>query len=340
MRTDSRPQKADEIPKIDLPAQNGDCVPVALIESVVKPVVRRKLHVTLDPADTSARNQDALELVGEVQVLLLAGLARERGEGVRDVASYAAATAANVCYQYFRTKFPVRTREANRLRYILSHKKDFAIWKSAAERWVCGSAAWEHSGRAAESVPEIVDVERIIRGKDERHRYSAVLEWVFERSGGPVHFDELVDAVMAAFDLRERSEREGDETALRLENVPDARPLADDALVSAESLRELWCAVLRLPVRHRQVLLLNLKDRGGAGVIALLPLTGTASVREIAAALDFAAEDFAAVWNELPWDDRRIADHLGVARQQVINLRQTARAKLFRHLRENKNMGR
>ena len=70
--------------------------------SVVTPIVRRKLHVSLQAADASARNQDALELVSEIRILLLAGLVRgplDIDESVRDLTGYAAVVAANVCYQ-------------------------------------------------------------------------------------------------------------------------------------------------------------------------------------------------------------------------------------------------
>lgn len=314
----------------------------AVTASVIAPIVRRKLHVTLDPADTSARNQDALELVSEIQVLLLAGLAREpmhNGEGVRDVSGYAAAIAANVCYQYFRAKFPVRTREANRLRYVLSHRREFSIWKDDRDRWVCGRARWQGKASVA-AVPEIADASRIVRGKTDREKYAAIFEWVFERAGGPVAFDDLLEAVMSALDLRENAECErASEQQFLLENIADTRAAADEMIVSAERLGELWRAVVSLPLNHRKVLLLNLKDRGGSGPISLLPMTGTASVREIAAALEFPIEEFAAIWNSLPWDDLQIAEHLGFSRQQVINLRQSARAKLLRELHGKGNIG-
>jgi hypothetical protein len=80
--------------------------------------------------------------------------------------------------------------------------------------------------------------------------------------------------------------------------------------------------------------LLNLKDPGtGAGCITLFPVTGIASVRQIAAALELTAEEFAAIWNELPLEDARIAELLGLTRQQVINARKSGRERLARRLR-------
>ena len=307
--------------------------------SVVTPIVRRKLHVSLQAADASARNQDALELVSEIRILLLAGLVRgplDIDESVRDLTGYAAVVAANVCYQYFRSKFPIRTREANRLRYLLRHREEFDIWKDDRDRWLCGRSDWKDE-RASAAVPEVVDAARVLRGKAEREKHEAILEWVFEVTGAPVAFDELVASVMSALDLRDSAEQE--DVSAMVERLPDPRPAADDEIVSAERLGGLWRAVLELPLKQRKVLLLNLKDRSGSGLIALLPLTGTASIREIAEALAFSAAEFAVIWNSLPWDDLRVAEHLGLSRQQVINLRQSARAKLLRQLRGKGNIG-
>jgi hypothetical protein len=45
------------------------------------------------------------------------------------------------------------------------------------------------------------------------------------------------------------------------------------------------------------------------------------------------AEEFANLWNELPLEDASIASLLGVTRQQVINLRKSARERLTRRMK-------
>jgi hypothetical protein len=67
----------------------------------------------------------------------------------------------------------------------------------------------------------------------------------------------------------------------------------------------------------------------------LFPLTGVATVQQIAAALEFPLGHLAELWNSLPIDDERIAGLLQISRQQVINLRKAARARLGRRLREH-----
>ena len=60
---------------------------------------------------------------------------------------------------------------------------------------------------------------------------------------------------------------------------------------------------------------------------------GIASLRAIAAALELSLEELANLWGRLPIDDRTIAERLGCDRQQVINLRMSARKRLKNHLR-------
>ena len=45
-------------------------------------------------------------------------------------------------------------------------------------------------------------------------------------------------------------------------------------------------------------------------------------------------EEFGEIWNELPLDDKRIAALLGLTRQQVINLRKSARERLTRRMKD------
>jgi hypothetical protein len=45
------------------------------------------------------------------------------------------------------------------------------------------------------------------------------------------------------------------------------------------------------------------------------------------------AQEFAGLWNELPLADDAIARRLGLMRQQVVNLRKSARERLGRRMR-------
>jgi len=77
---------------------------------------------------------------------------------------------------------------------------------------------------------------------------------------------------------------------------------------------------------------MNLRAGDATPALTMLPLTGIASIREIAETLEIATEEFARLWNLLPLDDLAIADLLGITRQQVINLRKSARERLTRRV--------
>ena len=79
---------------------------------------------------------------------------------------------------------------------------------------------------------------------------------------------------------------------------------------------------------------MNLRDEDQRGAVQLFPLTGVASIRQIADTLLVPHDEFSEMWNDLPLDDESIAARMGATRQQVINLRKSARERLERRLKE------
>ena len=306
----------------------------AVVQRVVAPIVRRKLHVTLDSNDTSRRNQDAIDIVGHVQVILLSEIDRtsESNGAVRDLASYASSVAANACYKYFRDRFPERTRLRNKLRYILTHDPRLALWKTSAGAWSCGAAEFAGSDERVR-----VNQDEFQSTGSDACSLVSMLATLFAAKAGPVSFDDLVLGVATALKIKEPFELSND--VADVHNVPaDPAPAADLVLEWASRLERLWLAVLSLRPEHRKALLLNLRDGTGDNLLAAFPMSRVASVRDIAAALEISLEQLAQIWNSLPWDDHRIAEYLGCRRQQVINLRQTARTKLARWQKEKGNI--
>src|SRR5262249_27822435 len=158
-----------------------------------------------------------------------------------------------------------------------------------------------------------------------------LLQEVFRRFGGPVEFDELV--TMVAF----------------LWGVEDAAPVTEETAGALESraadpgqrlelrqwVAELWDQIRGLPRAQRVALLLSMRTPGTGSAAALLPVAGVAGIPQIAEVLEFSSEEFAAMWNLLPMDDLTIAAKLGLTRQQVINLRKSARERLLRRIGGN-----
>jgi hypothetical protein len=96
-----------------------------------------------------------------------------------------------------------------------------------------------------------------------------------------------------------------------------------------ERVELLWSEVLLLSLRHRVALLLSARASSGAAIWLVVDL-GVASFREVAASLDMTMEQLSELWNRVPLDDKEIGLRLGLERQQVINLRCTARQRLMR----------
>jgi hypothetical protein len=79
-------------------------------------------------------------------------------------------------------------------------------------------------------------------------------------------------------------------------------------------------------------LLLNLRDQIGDSALRLLPSSGIATIRQIAGALEMQPEALAGLWRQLPIDDLQIAGMLSLTRQQIVNLRKSARDRLVRRM--------
>lgn len=306
----------------------------SITETIIGPIVRRSLRTTLNIDDTRTRNQDALELVGDIQVMIIAAAAGQNVNGsgpIRDLRGYAAKTAANACYLYFRTHFPERTRQDNKLRYALRHMDEASIWKADDGRWLC-SLSERFDPTRAEPVPIPPSIPATWAAMETREGYIDAVRSVLEGTRGPVLFDELVDLIMETLGIRETSfvsieDGQNAELAdIRFENPTNV--LAKHAESTAH-LKRLWRELVQMKLEYRKVLLLNLKYRG-SDLVRVLPLCGVATTCEIAEVLGFTDDEFAEVLRTLPWDDRQIADHLGITRQQVINLRRNVRSRLFR----------
>lgn|SRR2546425_269484 len=315
-------------------------------ESTIKAIIRSKLRVSLSATDGSHSNQEALDMLGEIQTALLTGLREVKTDAnartITNFKSYVAAVTFNACHYILRRKYPKRWQLKNKLRYLLTHESNFALWESNENEWLCGSASWRGMKRVAstELPPGDLRDQRdhvpipALRA-DQRQTFIKLLVSVFQRVDGPIQLDKLVTLVADLLDIREdisssddQDEQPGPGTA-----GFSGISVAFSELEQRVQLQKLWAEILELPHRHRVALLLNLRDKRGGDALALFPLLRVATIREIAEVLSFDPQHFVSIWNELPWDDATIAAHLGLKRQQVINLRQSARAKLARRLK-------
>jgi RNA polymerase sigma factor (sigma-70 family) len=305
----------------------------SLFELQISPLVRRVVSRRLSAhgARYPFEAQDIGDVVGDAVVVLVKRLQALRAQSpsadIESLEDYTAAVAHSACAHYLRGRYPERTRLKNRLRYLLGRDRRFAVWDTADAGLCCGFSRWQGTGRNRSASEQFAAIER----EPERWRSPRpasvddadpvpLVARIFEAVNGPVEFDRLVGVIGAIWQIdRGRPgppELEARETNPELEI--DRRRFAE----------RLWAEVVQLPVRQRAALLLNLRDCRGSGVLWLLPATGVASMRAIARALEMPPEELAVLWRSLPIDDRAIAERLGCERQQVINLRMSARKRL------------
>ena len=308
---------------------------------IVKEILGSSLRFHLDNTG-AASTQDANDLFNDIIANLLSRLRQLRTDGSRgaiaDLRAYIAATAYNACNLYLRQKYPRRSRLKNRLRYLLSHDAAFALWTNDPSGLTGGLARWRDK---AEPAPQRI-LEKIRQDPVEwiqsvgvtsvgtnRAQLSLIVNALFQSCGGPIRLDELVNIV--ADICREKDQPDEPlETVLNL-----VAPTLDleTVLEQQHTLALLWQEVCQLPRRQRLALLLKFRDARGQDLVSLLPYTRTATIAQIAEALDFELEEFLELRNKLPLDDATIAELLGATRQQVINLRKCARERLERRIR-------
>jgi hypothetical protein len=311
---------------------------------IINAIIRSKLHAS-DAVDDRLRWQDSEDVYGEVVAQLLARLralkASPGNATIESFPNYVAVTTYNACHHHLRRKYPQRWRLKNRIRYLLSHQRELALWESTDGNWLCGFAAFRNQGKGSSvgsgrlrelrDTPQTFSLARN-EGEDiRRARLADLLVAIFRRVGAPVELDALVNTVAELQGIKDLPPTNDEKEDLGSADVSDSHwNLAAD-VERRSYLQRLWSEIMKLPIGQRVALLLNLRDLQ-EGVIMLLPLTGIATIRQIAEAVAIPAEEFARLWNDLPLDDAAVALRLGITRQQVINLRKSARARLARRM--------
>ncbi|MCG3161313.1 MAG: hypothetical protein JMDDDDMK_02480 [Acidobacteria bacterium] len=312
---------------------------------VIKQIIRSKLCLFFEPG----RHQDAEDLHGEVLVQLLSRLQAFRSHpaenAIGNFHGYVAVSAYNACHEYIRRKSPQHHHLKNRLRYLMTHHSGFCLWENDKAVALCGFSGWRAAHRSDASSKRLAQINddpqsfaqaALGERRPERMNLADMAAAIFDWVGHPIELDQLVNLVARLCGVTEplvKPESERDEDSLDLfERLPDPRADVETEVEARMRLERLWVEITQLPAGQRAALLLNLRDEKGGNAIALLPITGVASIRQIAESLAIPAIEFVHIWPRLPLDDDAIASRLGLTRQQVINLRLAARRRLLRRL--------
>ncbi len=299
----------------------------AIVEDAARPVVRRIVAAAI--GRDAAGHDDVEDVVADTLSDLLRRLRDLRAgnagpiDGLR---GYIATCAYNRCHERLRERYPARNRLRNQLQYLGGHHAALALWRSPHGTIVCGLREWAGREVASGAVADSVRLAaRSDPSAENRAQLVTLVPAVLREAGAPLELDTLVAVVARLIDL-EPLRTEVPLTAVELTAELDV----EETLALRTSVRELWDDVRRLAPQQRAALLLNLRDASGDDCLSLLPLTRTATMAEIAPVVDLPLETLAAVWNDLPLSDARIAELLGVTARQVIKLRRLARERLQR----------
>ena len=303
-------------------------------EPVIKGVIRFKLRLS------STQRAEAEDIYQEVILQLLAQLQKFRklpdAHPISDLRGMAAIIAHRTCARWLRRQFPERHALKNRLHYIVTRQRGFALWQDAGGQLVTGFAAWQQQNLATQRVPDNEALATHIRppktGKPQE--LADTIAAIFNHLRGPIEFDDLLHTAARLLGINEQpieSLADDDDAAASVADTAEPDPAW--RLEKRMFLQRLWEELEQLPRNQRAALLLNLKEASGAGCITLFPATGIATLRQLANALELSAESLAELWNELPLEDAKIAELLGLTRQQVINARKSGRERLTRRLK-------
>ncbi len=308
-------------------------------EPVIKGVIRFKLRLN---SSRESHRAEADDIQQEAILQLVAQLQRFRklpeGHPITDLRGMAAVIAHRTCARWMRRQFPERHALKNRLHYLLTRQRGFALWQHDTGKLVAGFLVWQEEKKALspKRLSEIESLPAHIRAlkSGKAQELAQALAEIFNYAGGPIEFDELAGGVAALQGISDQpieSLADSDDDAALEPAAADPDPAW--RIEKKMFLQRLWEELQQLPLNQRAALLLNLKDASGSGCITLFPATGIASIRQLANALEISAERFAEVWNDLPLEDAKIAELLGLTRQQVINARKSGRERLARRLK-------
>jgi len=305
-------------------------------EPVIKGVIRFKLRLN---SFRETQREEADDIHQDVVLQLLTQLQRFRRlpdhHPITDVRGMAAVITHRTCARWMRRQFPERHALKNRLHYVLTRQRGFALWQDVEGKLLAGFAVWQKQLQTNRSLPEIEKLPAHIRAlkSNKTQQLAELLASLFNYLGGPVEFDELVSGIAALQGISDQPlESLADDEDATFEPAA-AEPDPAWRIEKRFFLQRLWEELQQLPLNQRAALLLNLKDASGFAAITLFPATGVASVRQLAAALEISPEELAQMWNDLPIEDSRIAELTGLTRQQVINARKSGRERLARRLK-------
>ncbi|HYI08825.1 MAG TPA: hypothetical protein VEK57_07115 [Thermoanaerobaculia bacterium] len=300
-----------------------------VIHTIAEPAIARVLERCRGAL--AAAGQETGDVKAAVLLRLLQKLESVRtseDNAVVRLDEYVARLTFNAVADLRRSAAPEWARLKRRLRYTAANDPRLAVWDLPGGT-VCGIAAW----RDRTDVRDALRLDSATaRALDDAGSPAEALLVLLRFARAPLTLDSVTSILAGLWDVAEAEAAADDE-------IEDHATGPVAKYETREELGMVWEEIRSLPVNQRAALLLNLRDSIGLNAVVLFPLTGVATFDEIAAAMEMSPETLAGLWPRLPLADLEIAETLGVSRQQVINLRKSARARLQRRLASRQRGG-
>ena len=312
---------------------------------VVRQALRQKLGFHVDQRGVNPHNQDAEDLFQEIMakvVQILHDLRNPSAKTIQNLKQYVARIATNACHDLLRTKSPARARLKNNLRFLLTHHRDFAVWKIESET-LSGFAVWRDTSQSESSQKRLFDFEEMLadfrstrfRGEDIKQvALTRIVAEVFRWVGSPVELDRLVNAVAMLLDVKDFPDESFDESNQKyVEAQIAANTLTTGSRLEEQALlRGLWQALRELSTQQRDVVCFGFEDQSGRDLFTVLLEAEVVTFRELAQELSRPTETIVGLWSRMPMDDKSIAAELKTTRDQVWKWRSRALQRLKRGL--------
>ena len=282
------------------------------------------------------------EIYNDIQLRLLKRLRALKEDPERNqivnLRGYVATVTRNTCDEYLRQRYPLRRSLRDKIRHHLLTHTEFALWEDTEHNWFAGLSGWQNLDRALRESNTSELQERLKREWQtvdvQRLQLHDLLTTIFGVAQSPLDLDQLTKLIAGLWGIEDHPAEPLDaDSYASLNKQPAAHVNLETTIERRQSLQLVWREICELPRRQRLSLLLNLRNPHGINVITLLPVTGIATFEQIAQALEIPAAEFEQLWARLPLDDLHLAEYLGATRQQVINLRKTARERLLKRMR-------
>jgi DNA-directed RNA polymerase specialized sigma24 family protein len=312
------------------------------VNPIVRQVLRYKLQSSYHQKERGFLSEDIEEAYDEIQLHVLQKLRKFKSQpdssSVTNLRGYVVTTARNTCDEYLRRKFPQRRKLKDKIRYCLTSNSGFALWENEGKEWLSGLSAWKTSNRGISANGNKQSENDLLQKLQEinaqRLELRVLIITIFEIHGFPIELDQLTAIVAKLQGVEDHPTTPFEIISNSSSNpVPSYQANSATLVEYHELLEQLWGEIRQLPRRQRVALLCNLKNQQGINVITLFPAAGVATFEQIAEALELPLEEFESLWRRLPLDDLNLAEYLGTTRQQVINLRRSARDRLMRRMK-------